>query len=130
MSGQTTKMLAAMALGNPLHRIEHVCATQGAITSSRLIRMVDEAQDILKDYAYTINAEAGYERASDKARIAELERDVAARTEALAWQALTAATDVLDRRAAPHAWVSEAWSKGSKVITDARAALAQQEQKP
>ena len=63
MSGQTTKMLAAMALGNPLHMIEHVCATQGAITSSRLIRMVDEAQDILKDYAYTINAEAGHARA-------------------------------------------------------------------
>ena len=72
MSRKTTKMLAAMALGNPLHRIEHVCATQGAITSSRLIRMVDEAQDILKDYAYTINAEAGHARAADKARIAEL----------------------------------------------------------
>ena len=35
MSRQTTKMLAAMALGKPLHKIEHVCDTQGAVLSSR-----------------------------------------------------------------------------------------------
>lgn len=42
--------------------------------------------------------------------------------EELAWKALFAATDLLDRRAAPHAWISEAYAAGSKVITDARSA--------
>lgn len=44
--------------------------------------------------------------------------------EELAWSALKAATDQFDRRAAPHAWMSEAWAAGSKVITDHRAMIA------
>jgi hypothetical protein len=43
-------------------------------------------------------------------------------SEELAWKVLQAATDALDRRAAPHAWISQAWNAGSEVITSRRAA--------
>ena len=32
------------------------------------------------------------------------------------WQVLEACTDVLERRAAPHVWVSQAWNAGREVI--------------
>lgn len=41
-------------------------------------------------------------------------------SEELAWKVLQAATDALDRRAAPHAWISQAWNAGSEVITSRR----------
>lgn len=41
-------------------------------------------------------------------------------SEELAWKVLQAATDALDRRAAPHAWISQAWNTGSEVITSRR----------
>lgn len=45
-------------------------------------------------------------------------------SEAELWAVLDAATGILDRRAAPHAWVSEAHNAGAKVIIDRRARLA------
>ena len=47
-------------------------------------------------------------------------------SEEIAWDTLKAATDILERRAAPHAWISLAWEAGSKVITSRRAALSTQ----
>lgn len=44
-------------------------------------------------------------------------------TEEELWKVLEAATDVLSRRAAPHAWESEAWNAGAAVILKRRAAL-------
>lgn len=41
-------------------------------------------------------------------------------SEELAWKVLQATTDALDRRAAPHAWISQAWNAGSEVITSRR----------
>jgi len=41
-------------------------------------------------------------------------------SEELAWKVLEAATDALDRRAAPHAWIFQAWGAGSEVITSRR----------
>jgi len=41
-------------------------------------------------------------------------------SEELAWKVLEAATDALDRRAAPHVWISQAWDAGSEVITSRR----------
>lgn len=40
------------------------------------------------------------------------------------WSVLNAATDQLDRRAAPHAWIAEAHAVGAKIITDRRTRLA------
>lgn len=51
-------------------------------------------------------------------------------SEEIAWDTLKAATDILERRAAPHAWISLAWEAGSKVITSRRAALSAQGAKP
>lgn len=70
----TTKTLAAMAMGKPLHKLEAVCEQQKTIAVSRVARMVEEAQDILKDYAYTLNSESEASRAAGKARIAGLEQ--------------------------------------------------------
>lgn len=44
-------------------------------------------------------------------------------SEELAWKVLQAATDALDRRAAPHAWISQAWNAGAEVITSRRTLL-------
>lgn len=51
-------------------------------------------------------------------------------SEALAWKALEAASNILDRRACPHAWLSELWAAGSKVIADARLNPSAQGEKP
>lgn len=40
------------------------------------------------------------------------------------WAVLNAATDQLERRAAPHAWIAEAHMVGSKLIIDRRKRLA------
>lgn len=69
----TTKILAAMTLGKPLHKLEALCEKQKTVSTGRVVRMIEEAQDILKDYAYTINSESDDASAADKARIAELE---------------------------------------------------------
>lgn len=65
--------LAAMARGCPLHKIEALCEKQKTVACSVLARMVEEAQDINKDYALTIRYSHEAARAADKARIAELE---------------------------------------------------------
>lgn len=83
----------------------------------------DEAQRAKRRHPGTDYKRVEYYRAPIAQTVPQPEQ-----SEELAWEVLKAATDILDRRAAPHAWVSQAWAAGSKVITSRRAALSAQGQ--